>query len=521
MHLDRSLRVDDVARYPRFVWSAPAQMVVLALATVAAYYHAFFDVARADQLIYLNQTIGKDLWALTVGAYDLNRSVGDFLLFRPVLYVLLGIERWAFGYHFVLWQATGIGLHIGVVLSLFAYFRRRLGRLPSAQPSATPFVLALYFALLFAGTEMVAWHHIVGYLVFCLLLVQGALAYQRLVTTPAAGHGVALVASIGLACFTYELGNVAALVFAAMLFFLYGRRRTPEAAAGRGVVLASALMLIAAPCGYALWSWLDYRHMSGAAEPAPPLDAARFVVGVVISAGYWLAASLWPAATHLVPGARIQAARPFPLLSGLSVLNFAFCLTAAWATGLFALRRRIRELAADILPAAGFLLLAASYTAIIVIGRSLQRGIIPTLSINSYYAYIFALLWLPAFFHIVLVPAEAAHAPRELRRRRLLLVSLTAIAVIGGIRIFAVHAAMHRQYSGPIGAVVDHVQALREQHGGAPDFSFEIAADCPAAVDIPWFAPYAREKRARHTIPDVLFPDAARSEGAKYTVGCR
>jgi hypothetical protein len=71
------------------------------------------------------------------------------------------------------------------------------------------------------------------------------------VTRPASGHGIALVACVGLACYTYELGNVLALVFAAMLLCLHGRRRPPEASAGRGVWL-TALILIAAPGGYAL-----------------------------------------------------------------------------------------------------------------------------------------------------------------------------------------------------------------------------------------------------------------------------
>jgi hypothetical protein len=65
-------------------------------------------------------------------------------------------------------------VHVAIVLSLFAYFRQRLaGLLPPAQLSASPFVLALFFALLFAGTEMVAWHPVVGYLLFCLLTICG------------------------------------------------------------------------------------------------------------------------------------------------------------------------------------------------------------------------------------------------------------------------------------------------------------------------------------------------------------
>jgi hypothetical protein len=501
------------------LWNSRAQMLLLALATVAAYYYAFFDVARADQLIYLYRTAGFDLRALTLGSYDLNRSVGDFLLFRPVLYLLLGAERWAWGYHFVGWQATSIGLHVGIVLSLFAYFRQRLKQPPLERASATPFVLALFFALSFAGTEMVAWQHIAGYLLFCLLAVQAALAYQRLVTAPAPRHGAALVACAGIACFTYELGNVLALAYAAMLLYVQG-----AAPARRGVLLATGVLLIAAPCGYVLWSWLDYPRTAAAASAVPTLDIARlvprFVVAVAISVGYWFCASLWPAALHLVPGARIQAARPFPLLSVLSAVNLAFCLLMAGAAIPFAFHRRVRQLATDWLPAAAFIVLGASYTAIIVLGRSLERGIIETLSVNSYYAYIFALLLVLALFHLVLVPAEAAVDAQGLRRRRVLLASLMAIALIGGGRIFVLHAAMHRVYSGPVEAVLTRIEALEAQHGSEPDFSFTLAADCPALLDIPWFAGFAREKHTHYTVATALFPGAARSQGGKYTVEC-
>jgi hypothetical protein len=148
-----------------------------------------------------------------------------------------------------------------------------------------------------------------------------------------------------------------------MLLCLHGRRRPPEASAGRGVGLASALMLIVAPCACALWSWLDHQRSPSASTGVPTVDIGRFFGGTAISAGYWLAASLWPAALHLVPGARIQGARPFPLPSVLSALNLVACLIAASAAIPLALRRG-RELATDWLPAAAFLLLAAGYTAI-------------------------------------------------------------------------------------------------------------------------------------------------------------
>lgn len=505
----------------RIVWSSFAQMLVLVVVTAGAYYHAFFDVARADQFIYLYDTAGQGLWALTIGDYDLNRKVGDVLLFRPVLYELLGLERWAWGYHFMLWQATSIALHVAVVLSLYAYCRQRLALLSLPRPSATPFVLALFFALLFAGTEMVAWHHLAGYLLFCLLFMQGALAYQRLVTAPAARHAVALILCLGLACFTYELGNVAAAVFAAMLLYAYGPLRSAPAATGRRIVLATALILIAEPCAYALWSWLDYPHGTTLAEDYPPFSIGRFLLGEAISAGYWLDASLWPPAAHLIAGGRIHMAGGFPRRGELIAFDLISLGMAARAAVLIATRRRTSELANDHLPALGMLLLAAAYTAIIVAGRSLSRGTFETLGNNTYYAYIFALLWLLALFHLVLVPAEAAREAHEPWLRRVLLAGATVIAIIGGVRIYGIHATMQRQYTGPMATVIARAQALRAAHAGEPDFSFDLAANCPAITDIPWFASYMPEKLSHYSVVTALFPDSVRSEHPKYLLDCR
>src|SRR5579885_3642172 len=94
--------------------AAPIWMryVGLGLFVAAAYYPALFQAARADQYIYLFSTTDKsDLFSLTLGNYSWNRqsNIGDLHFFRPVLFFLLGAERWAFGAdNFFGWQATSL-----------------------------------------------------------------------------------------------------------------------------------------------------------------------------------------------------------------------------------------------------------------------------------------------------------------------------------------------------------------------------------------------------------------------------
>ena len=68
--------------------------------------------------------------------------MGDYLVFRPILQLLLALEYGLFGYRFMLWQAVGIGLHVAVSIALWRLFRR-------AAPAA--WGLSLVAAALFAS----------------------------------------------------------------------------------------------------------------------------------------------------------------------------------------------------------------------------------------------------------------------------------------------------------------------------------------------------------------------------------
>ncbi len=395
------------------------QAIILVLVTLVAYYYAFFDVARADQLIYLYRTSEiHGLWNLTVRAYDFNRtnSIGDFILFRPLLYMLLGLERWLWGYNFTLWQATSINLHILVVLSLFTYCHRGCRRfLAEGETSFAPFFIALFFALLYAGTEMVAWHHIVGYLLFCLLAVQGALAYQSLIEKRDATRAALLFTIVGLACFTYELGNLMAWLMAAgLLFTITSERRTAEPSrnnlGSHGILFVVTSLLLWLPILYVVWSYTDYAAKIGPIPQRAELFAVRrFLWGFAKSVGFWLSVSLFPATLHLAPGSRIHVAPPFPIVDPLSFLSSALAFLVITCTVWQIRHRRFPlDLVHDWSRAAIALVLALGYAGIIVMERGMASGVIWALSNNSYYAYIFTLFCLMAYFHLVVAPSVAA-----------------------------------------------------------------------------------------------------------------
>ena len=503
------------------------QAAVLAVGTLVVYRYAFFDVARADQLVYLYRTADiHGLWNLTVASYDFNRthSAGDFELFRPVLYMLLGFERWLWGYNFVAWQATSIGLHITVVLSLFSYFRyvcRRATR--PGEASFAPFAFALFFAFLYAGTEMVAWHHIVGYLLFCLLAVQALFAYQRFLDRRDALNAGLIVLLSGLACFTFELGNVlAGLLGLALLATVALERWTkypaPERAGNNTNSLVAAVLLLVLPVAYLSWSYLNYIAIFEEMPYRPPLSSPHLIwLLSAKSVVTWTISIFVPGWYALQPGSRITLAQVGYLgqVPGTIVGIMLVCAI------ILPLRRMTAlNLARNGLPTLVMALLGLAFTLVISIGRGVARGEDYVLRANTYYAYILALFLLIGLFHAIVAPTGAEESPALIWLRRGTLASLAAIAMISGTKVYRLHEAMYQTYSGPIGQLVQKLEILETQHRGTAGFSFSLAPDCSGIYLIPWFAEQALDKQQRYTVATALFPHEERDAGGKYIVHC-
>ena len=184
----------------------------IALCVLLAYAPSLMQLPRGDQVHYLAEVAGKhSLWDLTIGCIDLNRhrliSAGDQVLFRPLLYIILGAERYFFQYHFMYWQATGIILHLIVVWLLLGLF--------CAMGEVIPAILATaFFALLFVNMEMVVWQHISSYIFFIILLLLSLLRLHKICSSQENRRRDYWVLWLLLlaACLTYEIGNGFALL---------------------------------------------------------------------------------------------------------------------------------------------------------------------------------------------------------------------------------------------------------------------------------------------------------------------
>jgi hypothetical protein len=138
---------------------------LIILVNVCVYFPSFFDSCRGpDHQIFLGEIAhAQSLPDLIKESYSYNRSreqmIGDKVLFRPLLYMTLAVDRWLFGYDFFWWQLIAFILHLAAQGCLF----KVLNDFVSVRWS---FAIVLLNSLLLLQQEMVGRHHLSGYLFF-------------------------------------------------------------------------------------------------------------------------------------------------------------------------------------------------------------------------------------------------------------------------------------------------------------------------------------------------------------------
>ena len=177
----------------RRAWNWLGSLLVLALIAYA-YGPSLRHGPRADQWTYLTETLGEYRFADVVAhtwSYSRTRMInpGDTQLYRPLLFVLLAVEKTLFGNDFLCWQATGVVLHSLVSLLLFLILRRIRALTVGADAArsvvdALPLVLTIFFATNFAILEQVIWSHIAGYLVLTALILTSLWLLLELIAEP-------------------------------------------------------------------------------------------------------------------------------------------------------------------------------------------------------------------------------------------------------------------------------------------------------------------------------------------------
>jgi len=522
-------------RVLKCVWKSTwGSFVLIAIITIAVYYNGLYQVARADQLHYLaSVATKKSLWSLTIGSYALNRStVGDRILFRPVLYLVLGLEKYCFGYNFFFWQLVSLSLHIGVVFVLYKILQRE-----HREERIMPFLLALYFSVQYSSMEMVVWHHIVGYLLFALLMLIVLYMVQGYPTNFRRQRSFYLLGlCLFLAAFTYELGSGLALLvgFYLLSYDIILKRRSSgiEEAnrVDRGGEVCSKKCLIfifAVPVIYLLSSMLDLYSRFGNFNSCGQIISRGFgadIRSAIYAAFFWIVTSFSPWVLDMRIGERIEIDHVEK--SPLALLSLLYCLPYM----ILACRGFTRMYLRKKLP---FMLLVfalmCAYTGLIVLGRANERGLIRVLYNNSYYSYMFTLLLVIGLYSGLNLPyiwerfATKSGVFYSLVLGALYWTLVVMIA-LNICKVYEMNVKM-REWSRPRRALVNQIVKLVKDHKDEKDFSFSVDDKCGVNEVIPWFDWHAFEcepldpaKAGEYTFAQILFPQYYRATGGGYLV---
>lgn len=461
---------------------------VLWAAIALAYGPSLKHPPRADQWCYLADTRNDHTFGeLLRNHYSYNRTrvagAGDTDLFRPVLFAVLAAERAAFEGRVAPPQAVGIVLHC-VLCALFLVLLRQVATIvrptdspPPSGPDWFNFGLVGFFALNPYTQELVIWAHLHGYLAFLLLAFGALICLNRYALGGSGRWLTAAWALAGVSAFTYELGQLLAVLVGLSAAVIASPRIGVWRAGGIAVGFVSILV------GYQLADRIDAQVHRGRYEPEnlKPLileeafrprtatNSVRFAVFTGVQ-------PFFPALVkHSYAGQRLEVAEHFwrtrrhvkvpTPVTAVSVAVY-FGLLALAVVGLRALARTPTRAAvvAFGLPLA----LYALYAGMAVLGRMNLRPTAVILSSNSYYAY-------TALAFLLVAGAAAWHAigPRADALRRWLAIGLFVLAAAGSERVHQANvmiADLDRDWSRSLTAVQGFVDAHRHE----PDFTFQI-----------------------------------------------
>jgi len=178
-------------------------LTIIVGVTLAVYYPTFVHLLRAEIYTYFMDTAGDNSAASLIANYYNYDKVrvfapGDTLLFRPLLYTVLGIQKGLFGINYIYWHITAVVAHILVALCLF----RLLWRI---KPSIIALLATLLFSTSFIALTTVLYSILTSYLLCMALILTGFYYAYCGVKSGKKSHLAFASVSMLAACFFNEL----------------------------------------------------------------------------------------------------------------------------------------------------------------------------------------------------------------------------------------------------------------------------------------------------------------------------
>ncbi len=473
---------------------------VIASLVWLVYAPSLMHVARADQIMYLAEVGHKhSLWDLTIGSMDLNRhrlfGPGDEILFRPVVYVLLGLEKYFFGNQFMLWQTVGIALHLTVLWQLLRLLLLVYTGLPAIM-------FVSLFALMFVNLEMVTWQHINGYMIFAAVSLMALRKVWEVLNgkEPTSRDSLVIFLLLLLAGLTHEMGNVVALVLGTAVFFYKPQHRLFY----RSLLLVPAVYLLASLLN--AWSHPFTTTMYHQHQIAQILSNGVYALGAWTYVGLfpfdfqWLFAArnmIAPEEIHLIKWPHVQD--PAALLAIAAVVLLV----------VFSCRRRSPGGHQPMIITAICFVLSVIFALIIAVGRGSQWHIWEVIRINTYYMYIFWLFICVGVFTLV---------PWNNIGRLAKIVFCTVLAgliLLNAQRLYAVNDKQVRDNNDII-VLVNTLEMFTDKHKGQPGFSFYVDPKYPGNYVYSELRRFDDPKTRQYNLIEVLYPEHYTDKDPQY-----
>ena len=512
---------------PRLSWknlfgSDLFQKLLLAALVLFAFWDSLWGGApRADQLIYLHKLSAySGLWDIISNTLSLNRhpGAGDFMLYRPVLYLQLGIFYYFFDYDSFKWQLASILLHMLVVFGVHSVLRQ----VGNIKPRFA-FLLAGLFGCNYIGAELVLWNHISGYITFCALAVYAVFYFVKFLQYKKKSHAYLSLALVTLASFTYELGPILNTVFVVVL--IYVKLVSDREMKLKFVVLfvcstLSYLIINLTNAVYQMWFELSARAISdkyGYIEPIS-LQALEYMVAQL---QFWLSGWVLPYAYEILAQDRAT-------FVGYTLADYGFFVNLSAAAVLFSQIlsrvdwrnvRKFDEHKRYWLSSVVVVGILCAYSYMIAFGRSMPRGLELVLHFNVYYAYVACFIVITGYAVVrgqsrILSVSESELASAHYLKQNSNLLIFSALSILLTLNLFSTRelAAGYRyQYSPNKLEVVQEIDNWVEKTNPESLRYFAVHDSCVGDGKIPWFDGQYIRKDINWWEPlfltDILFPD--------------
>lgn len=512
------------------------RLLLIALVTFVFWNGLWGGAPRADQIAYLHQISQySSLWDILINSPSWNRThVTDPILFRPVLYLQLGLFYYLFGYNFFLWQFASLVIHIIVVLGVYALFIRG-----SLKASIYPFLIAALFGCSFIGSELVLWNHISGYITFSALIIYSVLFLLQFRRSGRKLHGGVALLLGGLAEFTYELGLVFNVLVAVTLLYVYLKKAEGEKPRER-ICLKFSLLFLAAAILYPLLSVMDILvrdakivYGSHGYTPFDGLRAAWYAVKQIV---FWLGGFVFSSAYDIHASDRTSflgfhfSGREV-VANCIAVIGIALIVVTRLGQERFSY---LKDRKNNLLLALCAMVFAYGYSLIIAYGRALPRGLGYVFDSNTYYAYIACLIAVVAFSFFFLPERNknecfslAGSSAGPLTKGQtgklhgyILTASMMVLVVLNCYYTQKLATVYRYEYSPSRLEVIDAVERWVDSIENSESSYFRVSSNCPGNDELPWFDHGHFRKTSNWTGPvtltDALWPQKSYRLNEKF-----